>query len=108
MENLERIVNVLKQQAEAFLLSAKEFYPFGTYINYDGEIVPVGAYLEGDFPPSLPLIDLLEKDFKQLVEKGAYAIAAIAIDVRLTENGIIYDGIEMRFLNRKRKCIKGT
>ncbi len=56
---IEKLARVLKQQAEAFLLDAREFYPFGTYINMKDEIVPFGAYTgEDEYPPSQDVIDL--------------------------------------------------
>ncbi|MCR8559494.1 hypothetical protein KXD93_17685 [Mucilaginibacter sp. BJC16-A38] len=104
--DLEIIIRVLKMQAEAFLLGAKEFYPFGTYINKTGEIVPVGAYLGSDYSPSLPLIDLLEKDFKQGIENNEYKIAAIAVDGSVTEKGIVYDIMEIRFFETDKDIYK--
>jgi len=97
----EKIINIVLQQAELFLLDANEFYPFGTCVNKKDEIIPVGAYLGGDHPESQALIDLLEKDFKEGIETGNYKIAALAIDILIRKGNERYDGIEMRFFEPK-------
>lgn len=95
-ENIDKLITILKEQAQVFLLDAKEFFPFGTYINKEDKIVPVGAYLGSDYSPSLMLIDLLEKDFKQGIMNDDYKIAGIAIDCSLRENNSSFDIIEIR------------
>jgi len=97
-ENVEKLVDVIKKQAKMFLLEAGEFYPFGSYINNKNEVVPVGASSGDDHPPSLELIDLLEKALKEHIQKGDCKLAAIAIDVAIKEHGRSFDAIEMRFL----------
>src|SRR5471030_1504761 len=103
-KNFERLENVIKIQAEAFLLDANEFYPFGSYINMKDEIVPVAAYLEGDRPPSAPLIALLEKRFK--TDTTNYKAAAMAIDISININEEIYDAIELRFFEPNKNVFK--
>ena len=105
-ENINRLINAIKQQAEGFLLEAKEFYPFGTYINKKNEIVPVGVYLGNDYSPSLEIIDLLEKNFKDNIKKGECKIAAIAIDVVIKEKDVNHDAIELRFFVDGRESYK--
>ncbi|HEY4325720.1 MAG TPA: hypothetical protein VGN20_17120 [Mucilaginibacter sp.] len=105
-ENIDRLIEILKEQAQVFLLDAKEFYPFGTCINKENEIVPVSAYWENDNPPSQPLIDLLEKHFKQGIENGDYKIAGIAIDGLQRENNFTYDIIEIRFFETDKEVYK--
>jgi hypothetical protein len=108
VENVNKVTNTLKLQAELFLLDAGEFFPFGTYINKDSEIVPVGAYVENenDRPPSSEVIELLEKAFNFRIENGECKIAGIAIDINIKENNAIYDGIEMRFFEPDKKIYK--
>ena len=96
-ENIDKIINSLKQQAGLFLLDAGEFYPFGTYINKKGAIIPVGAYFENDKTPSLQVIDLIEGAFNDHLQKGDCNIAAIAVYVTVKENNKTYDAVEMRF-----------
>lgn len=105
-ENIDKVINTLKLQAELFLLDAREFFPFGTYINEKDEIVPVGAYLENDRPPSLEVIELLEKAFNIDIKKGECKIAGIAIDITIKENNGRYDGIEMRFFEQDKEVYK--
>jgi hypothetical protein len=94
---IEKLVRVLKQQAEAFLLDAREFYPFGTYINMKDEIVPVGAYTGKEHPPSQDVIDVLERGFAKKLQNGECRIGAIALDISVIENDKKYDAIEVRF-----------
>ncbi|MGZ3755710.1 MAG: hypothetical protein ACXVAY_15780 [Mucilaginibacter sp.] len=105
---LEKIIDIIQKQAEAFLLEldAKEFYPFGTCINDKDEIVPVGAYVEGDHPLSQDVIDLLEKDFEQGIKNGHYKIAVIIVDVLIRTNYEVYDGIEMRVFEPDKEVYK--
>ena len=105
-ENINKIINSLKQQAELFLLDAGEFYPFGTYINMKNEIVPVGAYSENDRPLSSELIDLLEKGFKDDIQKGDCKLGALAIDVSVKEDNKVYDALEIRFFEPKTEIYK--
>jgi hypothetical protein len=107
MENIiDKVVNLLKQQAEVFLLDAGEFYPFGTCINRENEIIPVAAKLENDRPSSLEVIDLLENAFKKGIEKGDYKLASIAIDITIRENNKAYDAIEIRFFESDKEVYK--
>nr|WP_294796222.1 hypothetical protein [uncultured Mucilaginibacter sp.] len=89
----------IKQQAESFLLDAREFFPFGTYINKMNEVIPCSAYLEdeNDQPGSLPLIKMLEDFYKKGLESGNVLIGAIGIDVVLNERGKKHDGLQIRF-----------
>lgn len=105
MEDRQIIIDNIKWQAEAFLLDANEFYPFGAYISNNREIVPLGAFIEdeNDNPPSLEMIELLEKSFKQRLETEVAIIAAIAIDVSMKENGKTQDAIEIRLLEKDRR-----
>jgi hypothetical protein len=104
--NIERLVSILKLQAEAFLLDAREFYPFGTYIDMEDKIVPVGAYLGDGHPMSLEVIEFLEKTFAIRLQKGECKIAAIAIDSYMKQNDEKYDGIEIRFFEVGKEVYK--
>jgi hypothetical protein len=105
-KDIKKIVNTLKQQAELFLLDAEEFYPFGAYINIANKIIPVGAYSENDRPSSSEVIDLLEKAFKDHIQKGDCKLGALAIDVTIKENNKVYDAIEMRFFKTNKEVYK--
>jgi len=93
----ERVIDVIKKQAKIFLLDAKEFYPFGTYINRENDIVPAAAHSASEFPASQELIDILERDFIEGIKNDDYKIAVLATDISIKKNGLTRDGIEMRF-----------
>lgn len=92
--SIEDLISLIKEQVQTFLLDGGEFYPFGTCIDKNDQLVPVSAYLDGEFPSSLELISMLERRFR---EKGEYKVAAIIVDVTVKEDGISYDAIEIRF-----------
>ncbi|BAU52601.1 hypothetical protein [Mucilaginibacter gotjawali] len=103
-EIANKLVEILKQQAELFLLDAGQFFPFGTYINMQNEIIPVGAYFENDQTSSAEVIELLEKALNDHIEKRECQIAAIAIDVTIKENQVSYDAIELRFFEPEKEA----
>ena len=78
-----------------FLLDAGEFFPFGTYIGTDDNIVPLSAYIEDehDRPESQPLIEMLENGIKKRLAEGECLVGALAYDVFINENGEKFDGI---------------
>lgn len=102
MQNIERAIENIKLQAEAYLLDAGEFFPFGVGISAANDIKPLSAYIyeENDRPPSLPLINLLERHVERELSIGNYLIAALAIDVTLTENNERYDALEIRIFEK--------
>jgi hypothetical protein len=95
MPTLEKLIDAIKCQAEIFLLDAGEFYPFGTYIDNNNCVIPVGSYSESDMPESQELIDLFDKYFKCESVKN-YKLAALALDVLLKTNGVKVDALEIR------------
>lgn len=78
-----------------FLLAAQEFYPFGTCIGKENNVIPIAAYIEdeNDRPQSKPLIELLENSIKKGIINGDYLIGALAYDVYMTENEEKFDAI---------------
>ena len=66
MEREEILIKVIKQQAELFLLDAREFFPFGTCLGPHDEIIPIAAYMDDkdDRPKSQPLIEMLENSIQ--------------------------------------------
>jgi hypothetical protein len=98
MNSQEALISIIKQQAEIFLLDAQEFFPFGTCIGHDKEIIPIAAYIEdeNDRPKSDPLIDTLESSIKRGLESGHYKIGALAFDAYIHEGGQKFDGIIVR------------
>jgi len=98
----------VKEQLQTFLLDSGEFYPFGNCIDKNDRLLPVSAYLDGEFPSSLELISMLERSFREKVEKGECKVAAIIIDVTVKEAGADYDAIEIRFLSLIIRSVKST
>nr|WP_121271548.1 hypothetical protein [Pedobacter schmidteae] len=96
-KNIEKLIKVIKEQVQTFLLDAGEFYPFGTCIDRNDQIKPISAYLNDDFPSSLELISMLEKRLKEGVQNGDFKIGVLVIDVTVKENNISADAIELRF-----------
>ena len=78
-----------------FLLNAGEFFPFGTYIGQENNIVPFSVYIEdeNDRPASQPLIELLEKNIKSGLAEGEILIGALAYDIFIKENDEKFDAI---------------
>ncbi|RFZ81685.1 hypothetical protein DYU05_17830 [Mucilaginibacter terrenus] len=101
-DSVEQLTDNIKLQAEAFLLDAGEFYPFGASISTKGVLRPLSAYSESDNPPSIELINLLESYIKRSVLDGKYLIAAIGIDVNIKENDMNIDAIEVRYFEPER------
>lgn len=99
---IERLTASIKQQAEAFLNAAGEFYPFGSYINKANHIIPLAAYVEdeNDNPPSLPLIDMLENYTKEMIGNGQCVMGVIAVNVLLKEGGQTFDAVQIRFFEK--------
>ena len=95
----DRLTQAIKQQAELFLLDAGEFFPFGSSIGSDNQIITIGAYIEdeNDRPASLEVMSLLERSIHKELEQGRYLCGAIAVDVLLRENGKTYDALQIRF-----------
>jgi hypothetical protein len=107
MERLiDELLDVTKKQAELFLIDAAEFYPFGTCINKENEVVPIGANLETEHPSSIEVIDLLENAFKKGLNKGDYLLTALAIDVSIKENSESINAIEIRFFEANKDVYK--
>lgn len=102
--NLEKIEEYIKKQAEVFLLELGTFYPFGCAINKVEEVIPLGAYLEGENPSVPELIVLLENSINQkLNNDGEYLLAAIATDVTIKKDGIGLDAIEIRVFEKNKE-----
>ncbi|MFB9843277.1 hypothetical protein [Mucilaginibacter ginsenosidivorans] len=98
MDRFEKIIDVIKQQAEAFLLDAGEFYPFGTSIRQDNKMTPIGAYIEANEnrPESQPLIDLLHRSITKEIEIGNYTVGALAYEILMNKNDKKFDAMAVR------------
>jgi hypothetical protein len=111
MEQTDLLIKVIKQQAEAFLLNAGEFFPFGTYINDKNEVVPYGVYIEddNDRPQSQPLIDMLERGIRTRINTGECIVGALAYDIFVHENQEKFDAMVIRIFENDtfvERCFK--
>jgi hypothetical protein len=95
MDKVETLIRYIKLQAEVFLLNAQEFFPYGTGIGKDNNIISIAAYIEdvNDRPESAPLIEMLERNIKIGIAKGDFLIGALAYDIFITENEEKFDAI---------------
>ncbi|MBD1366490.1 hypothetical protein IDJ77_21935 [Mucilaginibacter sp. ZT4R22] len=91
----QRLLDNIKMYAEAFLLDAAEFYPFGTLIKASGETVPLAGDIEAenDMPPSNDVLSVLQNYLESNVD---YVIAAIGVDILLGLNNQKYDALQIR------------
>lgn len=103
---MEKLIKVIKEQVQMFLLDAGEFYPFGSCIDENNKIKTVGVFFEDEHPSSLEVISLLEKNMRTGTQNGVYKIAAIAIDVTINENSMDQDAIEIRIFEKDNREYK--
>jgi hypothetical protein len=92
--------NVIFKQAEVFLLDAGEFFPFGSYIDLNGVIKPVGVYAENENPPAEELIVILKNYLNEGLESDKILIGAIGLDVNVKNDGRKYDALQVLFLEK--------
>ena len=96
----ELLIDNVLFQAKTFLADAGEFFPFGSVIDRDGNLKPVGIYFGDDHPQSTEVLERLEKVIIEGVKKHDYRIAAIGLDVAIntcTDNvSVKKDAIEIR------------
>ena len=86
--DLDNVLNAILPFAQQMLAKHGEFYPFGSTMTNDGEIVAQGAALEGnDHPASRPLIELMTQAFRKQALAGQIRAAGICYDVRTTPPG---------------------
>lgn len=98
MDNLEQLVNVVKRQAEIFLLDAYEFHPFGNYLDLKNNIVPALIHLDNDFPTVTEVIDHLMAFF----DKVDYTAAIIAVNVTINKPTGSCDALQMRIVHAEK------
>ncbi|MGE0406144.1 MAG: hypothetical protein AB7O65_07590 [Candidatus Korobacteraceae bacterium] len=81
-------MNSVLRLAREMLIEHGEFFPYGGVVDNDGEIVHVGAKLEGtDRAPSQPLIELMKSEFTQRAREGKCRATAIIADVKVVRPG---------------------
>ncbi|REC62936.1 hypothetical protein DRF65_08965 [Chryseobacterium pennae] len=97
MNNIEKLLNSLMEQAELFLKENGEFAPFGTYIRANGDLTYIGAYSETT--DSNEMYDLLIQGVREDLKDEDIRATAIAWngtvdgkDVIVTEVFLSLDG----------------
>jgi hypothetical protein len=85
--DLDELMNALLPFAQQTLAKHGEFYPYGSTMTTDGEIVLQAAYDGDEHPPSQQLIDLMTQAFRQQAAAGKIRAAGICYDVRTIPPG---------------------
>jgi hypothetical protein len=78
MNNIERLVEAIKEQAEKFLLENGEFAPYATHIRADGKLTYISAYSES--VDSKELYDILLTGAYDDLKDEDIRVYAIAMD----------------------------
>lgn len=98
-QECEKLMNSLLPTARSMLSKYREFYPYGGYIELDGQIRHVGVKDETtEYPQSEDMIDALEKLFLEKVRARECRATAIVCDVRVKDPGgnRKFDAIQVR------------
>jgi hypothetical protein len=85
--DLDQLLNSVLAFAQLLLSKHGEFFPFGSSMKLNGEIIMDGADTGGEHPPSQEVIDLLAQSYEQRAGKGELRAAAICADVRVVPPG---------------------
>jgi len=80
-------LNLIIEQARAFLTDADEFYPFGTIVNADGTLSPIGVQIDNDHPESLKVLQILQESIIEWLKSKRAVAGAICLDVLYTAKG---------------------
>jgi hypothetical protein len=80
----EFLMNDALPFAEERLLKHGEFFPYGSALAANGEIVCVGVYDGREQPPSKDVILLMKQAFQQGAKSGEYKATALVYDVLVT------------------------
>jgi hypothetical protein len=98
----ETLMNWLLPFAQQMLERHGEFFPFGSAMRPNGEVVPVASYDSSDHPPSSELILLIKEGFVEGARKKQYKATALAYDVKVKHpsSGQISDAIAISLNHR--------
>jgi hypothetical protein len=81
-------MNSLLPSAQSMLSKYREFYPFGGYVELDGQIRHVGVKdPTTEYPESMEMIAALEKLFLEKASAHECKVTAIVCDVRVKVPG---------------------
>ncbi|WP_038164594.1 hypothetical protein [Verrucomicrobium sp. BvORR106] len=86
-EEAQRLVDSSLPFAEQMLTQHGEFFPFGQVIDVGGNIAHHAGYPGGEQPPSLDVIDVLQRAWRRMAEEGSIRATALTYDIRTTPPG---------------------
>lgn len=86
-EDCEDLLNAVLPLAQKYLADHGEFFPFGATLSTDGKQAITMAYDGTERPPSQPLIELLQDEFRQGAKGGKLAATALVYDVLVVPPG---------------------
>lgn len=87
MNNVEKLLEAIKEQAELFLIENGEFAPFGTYIRSNGDLTYIGAYSETT--DSMEMYDILLRGFYDDLKDEDVRVCAIGLDGKYQEMDVL-------------------
>lgn len=79
----EALMNAALPFAEQMLTAHGEFFPFGSAMRSDGEIVAVAGYTGHEYPRSAGVITSIKSSLVAAVRKGEYKASAVISDVKV-------------------------
>ncbi|MBB1364742.1 hypothetical protein H5125_21660 [Shewanella sp. SR44-4] len=82
-EESQELMDAVLPLAEKLLSEHGEFFPYGGAMTPDGKIVSVAAYDGDEHPPSLEVIEMLQKAFHTAAKNREYKATALVYDVRV-------------------------
>lgn len=83
-QHYQQLLDALIAQAKYFLNEAGEFYPYGTVLDANLQIRPLGFYSEEEYPEATEVLMQLETAVKEGLKNGKYLAALIGVDVSIT------------------------
>ncbi len=87
-QECEQLLNSVLPVAKLMLKDHGEFYPYGGYMEPDGQIVHCGAKDEStDHPLSMDLIEVLRNTFREMALSNRCKAVALICDVRVSSPG---------------------
>jgi hypothetical protein len=96
----EGLRDIVIEQAKYFLEKAGEFYPFGSAVDQNGTIIPIGVQLENDFSQPHEVISFLERVMIQKLKNHEAEAVVLGTDVTYKPAGgtEIRSAIQVRML----------
>lgn len=86
-QHYQRLLDSLIAQAKYFLEESGEFYPYGSVIDADLKIKPIGYYSEVEYPESTEVLNQLETAVRAGLKNGKYLAAIIGVNVLINSDG---------------------